>query len=218
MIEETYIHPTAVIDDCVSIGKKCRIDALALLGFGGLVGNRDRHGKVTRVMSHGKLIIEDGVWVGAGTMIQSGHHADTIIGEGSMIDIDVHIGHDCVLAKNVMIAASTTLAGCIKIGDNSWLGLGCIIRDGITIGKNVVVGMGAVVTKDVPDHWTVVGNPATRLEIFKEQRKKLAAISHFPLKARIIARLKPIWRKVKVLIPFRYRIRAFIVKRRKNKE
>ena len=48
----------------------------------------------------------------------------------------------------------------VVIGDNVWLGGGCIINPGIKIGNNVAVASGAVVTKDVPDHAVVGGNPA----------------------------------------------------------
>ena len=48
----------------------------------------------------------------------------------------------------------------VAIGDNSWIGMNAVIVPGVKIGKNVVVGASAVVTKDVPDDCVVVGNPA----------------------------------------------------------
>ena len=48
----------------------------------------------------------------------------------------------------------------IKIGDDCWLGAGCAVLPGVTIGKGAVVGANAVVTKDVPEYAVVVGNPA----------------------------------------------------------
>jgi acetyltransferase-like isoleucine patch superfamily enzyme len=48
----------------------------------------------------------------------------------------------------------------ITVGDDCWLGAGCVVLPGVTIGTGVVVGANAVVTKDVPDYAVVVGNPA----------------------------------------------------------
>lgn len=48
----------------------------------------------------------------------------------------------------------------ITVEDNVWIGGGAIILGGITIGKNAVIGAGAVVTKDIPENTVAVGNPA----------------------------------------------------------
>jgi len=48
----------------------------------------------------------------------------------------------------------------IRIGDGAWLGGGAIVLPGVTVGRHAIVGAGAVVTRDVPDGATVVGNPA----------------------------------------------------------
>lgn len=47
----------------------------------------------------------------------------------------------------------------VHIGKNCWLGAGVVVLPGITIGNNVVVGAGSVVTKDIPDDVVAVGNP-----------------------------------------------------------
>ena len=47
----------------------------------------------------------------------------------------------------------------VHIGKNCWLGAGVIVLPGITIGDNVVIGAGSIVTKDLPDNVVAVGNP-----------------------------------------------------------
>jgi maltose O-acetyltransferase len=84
----------------------------------------------------------------------------------------VDIGDNCLLAPNVGIYTAThpvdpvlrtsglEYAKSIRIGDNCWLGGGCIINPGVTLGNNVVVASGAVVTKSFPDNVVVGGVPA----------------------------------------------------------
>lgn len=197
MSKETYIHPTAIINNCVTIGKGCYIDAGVVIGFQGLIASRNKEGIITRRLSTGGTIIEDNVWIGAGTIIQRGHTKNTIIGEGTYIDVYCMIGHECKIGKHCLITAGTLLAGHVGLGDYSYLGVGCIVRDGRNLGQRVFVGMGAVVTKDIPDNWVVAGSPAMRIERFKEQRRRLERISPYPLKQRIKKRVISFLVKIK---------------------
>ncbi len=75
----------------------------------------------------------------------------------------IHIGDNTMIAGNVIMLAHDHVRGLMTetyIGSNCFVGGGSIIMPGIRIGNHVVVGAGSVVTKDVPDHSVVVGNPA----------------------------------------------------------
>lgn len=89
----------------------------------------------------------------------------------------IEFGSNCMLAPGVHVYSAThplnaayrqltdmpnyyELTAPVKIGDNCWLGGGCIINPGVTLGNNVIVGAGAVVTKSFPDNVVIGGNPA----------------------------------------------------------
>jgi len=89
----------------------------------------------------------------------------------------IEFGSDCMLAPGVHVYSAThplnsgyrqmtdmpnyfELTAPVKIGNNCWLGGACIINPGVTLGNNVIVGAGAVVTKSFPDNVVLAGNPA----------------------------------------------------------
>lgn len=88
----------------------------------------------------------------------------TVIGDGTKIDNLVHIAHNAIIGKNCLIVAGAVIGGSAVIGDRCYIGMGALIKNKVIIGNDVTVGMGAVVIRDVPDGWTVIGNPAKRLE------------------------------------------------------
>lgn len=79
-----------------------------------------------------------------------------------------YVAHDCVIGDYVTFAPSVHCNGNVVIEDEAYLGTGVIIKQGrqgnpLVIGRGAVVGMGAVVTKNVPPYETVVGNPGRPL-------------------------------------------------------
>jgi len=108
---------------------------------------------------------------------------DVVIGEGAIIASFVlltcnikigrffqanhysHVAHDCEIGDFVTFAPGVRCNGNVVVEDYAYIGTGAMLRQGtpqkpLVIGRNAVVGMGAVVTKDVPPDTTVVGNPA----------------------------------------------------------
>lgn len=106
-----------------------------------------------------KAVLFPGVFVGSGAVINTGAQ----IGQHAIINSGAIVEHDVTVGEFVNVNPGVAIGGGARIGDGTVLGLGCRVRDHITIGRNVTVGMGAVVVCDVPDGVTVIGCPAREM-------------------------------------------------------
>lgn len=160
----TVLMPNVVIYDDVVIGDNCLIQAGAVIGTDGLGCVRDAEGKLTKFPHLGGVIIGDNVEIGANCQVAKGAFSDTIIENGCKINGLCFIAHNCHLEENVWITGDTMLCGSVHVKRNSTIFSNVIIREQRVIGEKVIIGMGSVVTKNVPDGETWIGNPAHKLE------------------------------------------------------
>lgn len=109
------------------------------------------------------IVIGSGSNILAGVVISN----SSIIGKGCIIYFNSIITHDCVVGDFVEISPSVNLLGRSTVGAYSKIGSNATILPDLVIGKNVIVGAGSVVTKDVPDNTMVVGVPAKVLKELK---------------------------------------------------
>lgn len=112
----------------------------------------------------------DDVAIGAGGVLcgYSMLTSNVRIGLGFQGNIYSYVAHDCVIGDYVTFAPGVKCNGNVVIEDFAYIGTGAVLRQGapdkpLRIGRGATVGMGAVVTKDVPEGTTVVGNPARPL-------------------------------------------------------
>lgn len=195
--EGTVIMPNAYIGNHVSIGKNCIIhpnvtilDHCAIgddviIQAGTVIGsdafyynkktNRDIHYK--KMLSCGRVVIENGVEIGAGCTIDRGVSGDTLIGAGTKIDNMVHIGHDTTVGKNCLFAAQVGIAGATVIEDNVILWGQVGVSKTLTIGKDAIVLAQSGVPSSLAGGKTYFGYPAVDA---KEKMKELVWLKRVP--------------------------------------
>lgn len=126
-----------------------------------------------RARAEPATLIAPNVVIGSGNEIAPGAilcpftcvTSNTRIGEFFHCNIYSYVAHDCIVGDYVTFAPAVRCNGSVTIGDDAYLGTSAVLRQGTAerpmhIGARAVVGMGAVVTRSVPDGVTVVGNPA----------------------------------------------------------
>lgn len=85
---------------------------------------------------------------------------DAVLGGNSVVYFNTVIHHDSVVGRHSMLCAGVHVAGGVTMGACVYAGIACTVRDGVRIGAGSLIGMGAVVTRDVADGQTVCGVPA----------------------------------------------------------
>lgn len=159
----SQIHPTAIIEEGVELGRECAIHAHAVLRRGTVLGDR--------VTVHSFAVLggepqdlkfdpatPSGVRIGAGTTVRehvtvnraSKAGAATVVGENCFLMASCHVAHDCVLGNNVVVANTVLLAGHVHIGDNCFLGGAALFHQFVRIGDGAIISGGSRAAQDVP--------------------------------------------------------------------
>ena len=115
------------------------------------------HHKVWHV---GSVVIGNDVEIGGGTCIDGGTFSPTYIGNGSKIDNQVQVGHNCKLGTGVVLCGQVGIGGSTTIGDYTVLGGAAMVANGMKIGKAVQIAGGSGVTGAIEDGAVVGGFPA----------------------------------------------------------
>ena len=174
--ENCLIHPNVTIYDNCMIGNHVTIHSGTVLGSDAFY-YKNRPGGFDKLISCGRVVIEDHVDIGSACTIDKGVTGDTTIGEGSKIDNQVQIAHDTVIGKKCLIASQVGIAGCSIIEDEVTLWGQVGIISGITIGKKAVILAQAGVSKSLEGNKVYFGTPAGEA---REKYKELANIRSLP--------------------------------------
>lgn len=163
--EHVSILTGARIGPNVIIGSNSIIRENAVIGGWGFGIAQKKGCRSIRIPHIGGVSIGANVEIGALTTICSGTIDPTVIGDCVKIDDHVHIAHNCVVGEKTIVTACAEISGSVKIGRNCWIAPNVSIINGISIGNDATVGIGAVILKPVEDNAVLVGNPGKVIRI-----------------------------------------------------
>ena len=183
--EGTRIHPSAVLGSNVKIGNNCHIFPNVVIGDRTVIGDnviiqsgtilggdafyyRKLNGNFDRLISVGNVVIENNVEIGNNCTIDRGVTDSTVIGEGSVLDNQIQIGHDTVIGKKCLIASLVGIAGCCNIEDEVTIWGQVGMASGVRVESGTVLLGKTGVNKDLKKG-TYFGQLA---EEFKDYLKK----------------------------------------------
>lgn len=192
--EGCQIQPGVFIGDNVEVGKNCilhsgvHIQAHTIIGdnvtiqSGSIIGGdafyfNKKHDAYRKMESCGRVIIEDHVEIGSACTIDRGVSGDTIIGRGSKLDNQVHIGHGVELGENCLLAAQVGIGGKTIVKDN------VIMWGQVGVNKDIEIGEGAIllgqsgVSKSLKGGKTYFGYPADEARTYY---KRLGWLNRLP--------------------------------------
>lgn len=169
------IHPNVSIYDNSVIGNNVTIHANTVLGADAFY-YKNRSTGFDKLLSGGRVVLEDNVDLGASCTIDKGVTGDTTIKEGTKIDNQVHVGHDTVIGKKCLIASQTGIAGCVVIEDEVTIWGQVGTNSGITIGKGATILGQTGVTKSVEGGKSYFGTPVSES---REKLKEMAQMKRF---------------------------------------
>jgi len=173
----TYIQANAYIGEYSIIGEDCLIGPGALIGPDAFYFKKLPDGSYKKWRSGGRVILGNRVDIGAGCTIAKGVSGDTIIGEGSKLDCQIHIGHGAVIGKNCLFAGQVGIGGKTVVEDNVVLYGQVGVAQALHIGQGAVVTAKSGVSKDLEGGKAYFGIPADEA---RSKYRELAALRQLP--------------------------------------
>jgi UDP-3-O-[3-hydroxymyristoyl] glucosamine N-acyltransferase len=185
--EDSIIHPGVYLGNNVTIGKNCILYPNVVIYDNCVIGNnviihantvigghafyyKKRPDKYDKMVSCGRVVIEDDVEIGSCSTIDKGVSGDTVIGQGSKLDNHVQVGHDTVVGKMCLFASHVGVSGACVIGDNVTLWGQVGVPSKVSIGSGAILLGQSGVTRSLEGNKTYFGSPA---EDSREKMKEM---------------------------------------------
>ncbi|MCA9139817.1 MAG: UDP-3-O-(3-hydroxymyristoyl)glucosamine N-acyltransferase [Planctomycetales bacterium] len=171
---DCILYPGVTLYEYSSLGDRVVLHAGTTIGAHGF-GYRQENGRHVASAQLGYVHIESDVEVGANVTIDRGSYGATRIGEGTKIDNQVMIAHNCQIGKHNLICSQVGIAGSCRTGDYVILAGQVGLKDHITLGDHTIVGAKAGVMDDCQGNQVYLGSPAMpqreQMQIFAIERK-----------------------------------------------
>ena len=174
--DNSVLHPNVCLYDNTIIGSNVVINANTVIGAAGFGYERNTEGQMIHFPHIGGVIIEDDVEIGSNVSIDRGTLGNTKVQRGAKIDNLVHIAHNVIVGEDSCVIALSMIGGSTQLGERSWVSPSACLRDGLQVGDDALIGLGAVVVKDVEPNTVVMGAPARPATDFKRQLKLLSEL------------------------------------------
>ncbi|HSP12479.1 MAG TPA: UDP-3-O-(3-hydroxymyristoyl)glucosamine N-acyltransferase [Salegentibacter sp.] len=192
--EGTIIQPNAFVGNNVVIGKNCLIHANVSIYDNTIIGDnvtihsgsvlggdafyyKNRPEGFDKLLSGGRVVIENNVDIGANCTIDKGVTGDTTIKEGTKLDNLIQVGHDTIIGRKCLIASQVGIAGAVVIEDEVTIWGQAGFRSGIVVKKGGVMMGKAGITKSTKENTVYTGNPAMEA---RAKLKELALLRQLP--------------------------------------
>lgn len=199
--EDVVVGPYAIVDEHVEVGATTQIQSHAVIrghtqiGEGvnifpfAVVGVEPQHlgykGEPTRVQIGNRVTLRESVTVHRGTLFGRGA---TKVGDDTYLMAYVHVAHDCLVGKRVIIANSVNLAGHAEVEDFATIGGNSAVIQHCRVGRYAYVGGGSMIRKDLAPFLTGKGSE------FRVQGLNLVGLSRSGFSPEAISQLKKIYR------------------------
>lgn len=181
------VFPNVTVYARTKMGDRVTIHSGTVLGADGF-GYVPKGDKIYKVPQMGKVIIGDGVEIGANSCIDRGTFTNTEIGPGTKIDNLVQIAHNVKIGKNVLIASQTGIAGSTLVGDNVMMGGQVGVADHAVIGKDVKLAAKSGISGRVQDGQIMFGYPARNAAETKQMYGLMTVLLKYRLEIKRLLR------------------------------
>lgn len=163
---ESIIQAGCIIRQEVIIGKHCIIQSNSVIGSDGFGYAKLEDGSWYKIIQAGKVVIEDGVEIGASTTIDKATLGETRIQKGTKIDNLVHIGHGCNIGQETLLCAQVGLAGSTQVGRHVILAGQVGAGGHLTIGDNVIAIAQTGIPHSIEAGTIISGSPAIEQKLW----------------------------------------------------